>query len=82
MKTSRIVAAVALVTMLGTALPAHAARNGAATDHSGTSAGIQTVGKTPKKFEGFHPSWKAWIWIGVGGVILYAFARELGGSSH
>ena len=76
MHTRRSIAAIAIVTMLGTALPAGAAPRTISTDLRGTSVAVPTTGTTPKKFEGFHPSWKAWGWIGVGGVLLAGLARQ------
>jgi hypothetical protein len=76
MNPRRSIAAIAVVTMLGTALPAGAAPRTISTDLRGTSVAVTTTGNTPKKFEGFHPSWKAWIWIGVGGVLFCGLARQ------
>jgi hypothetical protein len=75
MTACRSIAALAIVTMLGTALPARAASRSTATDLQGTSAAVPTSAKTPTRFQGFHPSWKTWVWIGVGGVIFCGVAR-------
>jgi hypothetical protein len=83
MRLTRSTAAATLVTaLLATTVPIHAASRDIATDTAGTSVAVTTVGKTPRKFAGFHPSPKVWAWIAAGGVVLYVFARELGASSH
>jgi hypothetical protein len=83
MRLTRSIAVATLVTaLLATAVPIHAASRDIATDTAGTSVALPTVGKTPRKFAGFHPSPKVWAWIAAGGVVFYVFARELGGSSH
>ena len=64
MKGHRSIAGLTLVALLGTGLPARAA--GRATDIKGTSGTIQSTGKVPHKFEGFHPSARGWMWIGIG----------------